>query len=191
MPPIRPQATNSVESGRGDATGQPMAAVTSADHEIHAAGELDEAELDDEDIFEKEDPEHLGDGEMIEIVPSDNEEDSEPRRVAPDPGQPSAEEEAEHRIDHFPYRSWCRHCVEGRGTGEQHKAGPEGSIPIISADYLIVTKKGIFRKDEAESKTEIVAKILVVKDSKSKMVNAHVVPVKGMGEDRYAVEKTP
>ena len=36
---------------------------------------------------------------------------------------------------------------------------------------------------------EIIAKILVVKDSKSKFINAHVVPVKGIGSDRYAVEK--
>ena len=128
--------------------------------EIHAADDI-EGELPEDDAFFGDGaPEHLGDAETIEIELSDNEEDHAPRRTAPDPGQPTAEEEAEHRVDHYPYRSWCRHCVEGRGTGEQHTSGPEGSIPIISADYLIVTKHGVFRKDEPEAKAEIVAKIL-------------------------------
>jgi len=53
----------------------------------------------------------------------------------------------------------------------------------------MVTAKGIQRRDELEPQAEIIAKILVVKGSKSKFVNAHVVPVKGLGSDRYAVEK--
>ena len=43
--------------------------------------------------------------------------------------------------------------------------------------------------DEAVDKAEIVLKILVVKESHSKFIGAHVVPVKGVGEDRYAAEK--
>ncbi len=126
-------------------------------------------------------------GEVIEM--EDEEEDCAPRRVAPDPGAPTAEEMEEHRIDHFPYRSWCEHCVAGRGTGEQHRSGPEGSLPTVACDYLLVTKKGIFTRDEVIERSSILMKILVVKDDKSRYIGAHVVPVKGAGDDRYAAER--
>jgi len=39
------------------------------------------------------------------------------RRILRDPGEPTAAEWEEHRIDHYPFRSWCPFCVMGRGTG--------------------------------------------------------------------------
>jgi len=78
----------------------------------------------------------------------------------------------------------------GRGSGEQHRSGPACSIPIVACDYLIVTKHGIFLKEElGPGAHEILLRILVVKDALSKFVSAHVVPVKGLGEDKYAAEK--
>ena len=62
-------------------------------------------------------------------------------------------------------------------------------MPIISCDYLIITKRGVFWRDATVEKSAVLMKILVVKDSKSKFIGAHVVPVKGLGEDRYAAEK--
>ena len=40
-----------------------------------------------------------------------------PRRILPDPGQPTQKQIDDHRIDHLPYRSWCPHCVAARATG--------------------------------------------------------------------------
>jgi len=54
---------------------------------------------------------------------------------------------------------------------------------------LLVTRHGVYRRGEGAEPTEILLKILVVKDSLSKYVGAHVVPAKGVGDDRYAVEK--
>lgn len=139
-------------------------------------GEVDEAGSNAED-----------EGELVELE-ADAEEDCAPRRTAPDPGQPTAEQVAEHRIDHLPYRSWCEQCVMGRGTGEPHKRGPEGSIPVIAFDYLIVTRSGVFAKQQ-DAHGEVILKILVVKDSMSRYIGAHVVSVKGVGADRYATEK--
>ena len=131
-----------------------------------------------------------GEGETIELRAEDEEEDCAPIRLAPEPGEPTTEEVESHRATHLPYRSWCEDCVMGRGSGEQHRAGKAGSVPVIACDYLLVTRSGILRKDElGEGSHEIILKILVVKDSKSKFVGAHVVPVKGLGEDRYAAEK--
>ena len=60
---------------------------------------------------------------------------------------------------------------------------------MVSFDYLIVTKNGEFRvKGESDGPYEILLKILIVKDSRSKALFAHVVPQKGVGEDRFTVE---
>ena len=50
-------------------------------------------------------------------------EDGADRRILPDPGEPTASQREEHCAEgHIPYRSWCSDCVEGRSTGEQHRA---------------------------------------------------------------------
>ena len=82
------------------------------DRDMYAADESRDGEIEDGDLFGDDPPEHLGQGELIECENSENEEDSAPRRTAPDPGEPTAEEVADHRVDHYPFRSWCQHCVE-------------------------------------------------------------------------------
>ena len=47
------------------------------------------------------------DGQVVEL----EEEDCAPTNVARGPGRPSAEDVEEHRVDHYPYRCWCEHCV--------------------------------------------------------------------------------
>ena len=125
-------------------------------------------------------------GEVIEA--GESEDDCAPRRTAPDPGAPTQQQIDDHEIDHMPYRCWCEACVAGRGIGDQHRSGPESQVPTISFDYLLVTKKGIKLKGEAEPEN-VLLKILVVKDSMSKMISAHVVKSKGTEDDGYAVAK--
>ncbi len=133
-----------------------------------------------------------GDGEIIELGEEESDECA-PKRVAPDPGSPTDEEREDHRIDHLPYRCWCEHCVMGRGVGEQHRRGPDCKLPVISFDYLLITKSGVFTKGEFTENElkddDVLLKLLVVKDSMSKWIGAHVVSVKGVGADRYAAEK--
>ena len=127
----------------------------------------------------------LEEGEIMDL--GDEQEDAAPKVSAPDPGAPSKRERDIHREDHVPYRCWCEHCVKGRGLGEAHVPGECGAVPVVSFDYLIITKNGEFRQ-KGDDKYEILLKILVVKDSKSKAIFAHVVPQKGVGEDRFAVD---
>ena len=48
-----------------------------------------------------------------------------PRRI-PTPVQPTHENIDEHNVlGHGQYRSWCVHCVGGRGVGQRHKAVEE------------------------------------------------------------------
>ncbi len=125
----------------------------------------------------------------IEEIPDAEAEDMAPKRVSPDPGRPTQSEIDDHMIDHMPYRCWCEECVKGRGTGEQHREGTTGAIPIIGFDYLFIVDRGIMRRDELEEHEikKAVMKILVVKDLKSKAIFAHVVPQKGVDADGYSV----
>ena len=43
-------------------------------------------------------------------------------RALPEPMLPTPEEVAEHNLRHLHHRSWCRHCVAGGGTADQHRA---------------------------------------------------------------------
>ena len=67
----------------------------------------------------------------------------------PTPSQPTLSQHLDHCLTHYPYQSWCPHCVEGRGRGfGHHKCVREHSAaPTISFDYAFVA-------DNAEVKTQ-------------------------------------
>ena len=88
-----------------------------------------------------------GTDETVDIE-DEVEEEIEPMKVAKSPYQPTAAEEAEHRIDHANYRDWCPWCVMGRARGAQHRHGGRPAVPIIGIDYFFITKEGLRRKKE-------------------------------------------
>ena len=148
----------------------------------------------------------VGDEDGEDIIIRD--EDVERIRVAPSPKMPTAEEVEEHIIAHYPFRDWCRECIEGRALGErrgQADHGPGGKlIPTVGIDYFFITKTGLRKRQEitddypedaegdaklqeARAKGEIV-KCVMVRDSETKAMFAHVVPCKGIDEDRHVVD---
>ncbi len=131
-------------------------------------------------------------------------------KVAHDPQQPSAGEVEDHRVSHYPFARWCRECVEGKALGEQHRSRPDRKreIPIIGLDYFFITAEhGVLRKSElarvvdAANSTEAemeaaiedarkrgaLVKCLILRDSETKVIWAHVVPVKGLDEERHVL----
>ena len=106
----------------------------------------------------------------------DVEEAREPRRMK-DPAQPTRAEWEAHQVNHLPYRSWCRYCVEGRCDNPPHSRRPAGkeppSVPEVHIDYAFV------RRDGEERTTTI----LVAKHRQSRAVRCWVVPRKGRDED--------
>ena len=109
--------------------------------------------------------------------------ETEERKRVPDPQLPHPDVIAAHNIDHTPYRSWCRWCVEGRGIGEQHRPRhSQHDIPVIGIDYFYLTGKGLqsvedmgYSRDQSGIDTldelveqGITAKCLIVKDHNSK-----------------------
>lgn len=90
-----------------------------------------------------------------------------------DPRKPSAEEVALHEMTHLPFRSWCSHCVRGRGRAADHRAvKEERGVGEIHVDY------GFVGSAESDTKT-----ILVAKHLQTKSLLAMVVPMKGMSHE--------
>ena len=67
------------------------------------------------------------------------------------PAMPSQEEMDLHRIVHLPYRLWCPECVEGFAREWPHRRKEvQRLIPLLSCDYLYLSEKGIFARDELD-----------------------------------------
>ena len=101
------------------------------------------------------------------------------KRVVAGPASPSRSEYENHVVTHWPYRSWCAHCVRGRAVASQHRKLPkdgESLIPLISLDY---THMG--------TNDEETIPCLVARDSRSGATIATTVKQKG-ASDEWAVE---
>ena len=91
-----------------------------------------------------------------------------------DPRQPSQQEKEEHEMTHLPFRSWCRHCIMGRGReNDCHKSmKEEGQVLEVHSCYM-------FMGDEKEGKT---LAFLVARERETRAVLSTVVPRKTTGE---------
>ena len=123
-------------------------------------GEKEENEEENEENGGEEENEE-GDAEEAEI--------SKTRKLTESPTKGELEE---HRVNHLPFRSWCRECVAGRAKDWGHRAReelPEDGVPEIHMDYCFL------RNREGEN----YAATLVGKDASTGLRFAHVVPRKG------------
>ena len=126
--------------------------------------------------------------EEVEGEVNADEEDVQPMRTLRTPDLPSREVIEEHRIDHYPYRTWCSHCVEGVGREDGHCSVESHAIAMISMDYFFVSRPGVVYDTAEECEDAEALKVLVIKDTKSKSVFAQAVPQKGIDEKRFAVD---
>ena len=63
-------------------------------------------------------------------------------------------------------------------------------VPVVSCDYLFVSARGVFRKNEWEPlEGEAHMKVLVIYDSSSKAIFAHAVPQKGVDPDGFVIDR--
>ena len=145
-------------------------------------------------------------GEMSEANEELEPVETRDARRAPTPSDPTSAEVENHQLTgHAVFRSWCRHCVRGRGREAAHSstARPEGSLPILSWDYCYlsskrqspsisksseatVTESQIVRDCEGETPSDSVdsgpleSPVLVMFDSKGKGIHARLMPAKGV-----------
>ena len=97
------------------------------------------------------------------------------QRAAPRP--PTKLELADHyAIGHAVFRSWCRHCVNSRGIGEQHRPQAAQQAAEEHADPVVVSDYGSMGDTEQEETMPI----LVTKDRTTKGYAATAIPRKGV-----------
>ena len=119
-------------------------------------------------------------GEDIELKDGDDDDDEargldagrRKMKKVHDPKLPNEEEVREDYLSlHMPYRSWCHHCVRGRGRERDHTKKSEeamNGIPEYHMDYC-------FSGDEHGERLTV----LVIIERYTKMKKAVVVPSKG------------
>ena len=88
--------------------------------------------------------------------------------------QQSQQKKEEHEMTHLPFRSWCRHCIMGRGRKEDCRKTmeKERQVPEVHLDYM-------FMGDEKKGKT---LAFLVAREKETRAVLSTVVPRKTTGE---------
>ena len=128
-----------------------------------------------------------------EMIASEEQEPAAMPLVLPSVYQPTRSEYLDHCVTHFPFRAWCKHCLEGRGRefGHEHSRGAKDSrsTPVVSFDYCFIGDHGEIKDEmDFEAAGDGAAKLLVARDSKSKAVFAWVVPVKGIDSKGFAVK---
>ena len=149
-------------------------------HEKDDAGKIEVNQVDDDDTEEQE---------------------GLPAKVMDSPTAPSRQEVLEHNCTHIPFRSWCAHCVRGKAKANKHSitGGSEASdIPIVSFDYAFLSDRdgrAVVEGDEPRiveddlSSDDAVIKVLVARDSKSKMCTAIPVNQKGLDPTEWSVRE--
>ena len=106
------------------------------------------------------------------------------------PPMPTHEEVDAHRVTHLPFRCWCPECCEAFAREWAYRKQSESrTIPLVSCDYLYITKNGMFGRDElSEEERDASARVLVMYCSATQTPFANGVPRKGADADGYAVE---
>ena len=182
--PVRPNHLNVID---GAGLTEKAAVVSGSGSMMEATAQR--TTIGDTEIYATEDiVDEIADAANEEL---EAEEEAEERKVLPTPTLPSPAEVDQHRIDHYPYRAWCRECVEGRGRERPHfRQHDKRRMPTVVFDYCFLSKQGVYSRSEWATMPPDAegAKILVVREIVSKCVFAHVVKSKGVGEDRYAVD---
>ena len=153
--------------------------------EVKAEGSEDDEPLCRPCVFGMED----GTGE--ELRASEEEEQAMKVVSLTSPFQPTLSQYLDHCVTHYPYQSWCPHCIEGKGRefGHSTRAKEQSDVPTVSFDYAFLSDgEEILTQDAFDAAGESVVKLLVVRDDRSKALFAHVVPKKGIDEKGFSVD---
>ena len=89
---------------------------------------------------------------------------------------PTLKERQEHERTHLPHRSWCRHCVAARASNPAQRGRTFPTAIEEDKDTHQVSSDHCFMRNQPGMES---ATILVSKDRATRMVSAHVVPLKG------------
>ena len=106
---------------------------------ISGEGDREEENVDDAIGEERE----AGQGQEDDGMEGDEriQEEAAVPKVARNPGQPTQRERELHEATHIPPRSWCTHCMQGRGKDHYHKRLENSNeAPRVGMDYMFLTE---------------------------------------------------
>ena len=143
------------------------------------------------------------DAENLACLPVEEGDEAIDIKLLPSPSPPSRQEMLEHNLTHWPFRSWCKHCVAGKAKATKHSqsgATAASEVPVISMDYAFMGDKD---NEDTEAKAmdaeadfefndadESKSKILVIRDSKSRVCTAIPVPRKGADNEEWNLKES-
>ena len=117
--------------------------------------------------------------EMDDEVMDDKEEQSEERPLKGGQSRvtmPTLKERQEHERTHLHHRSWCRHCVAARASNPAHRGRRFPTAIEEDKDTEQVSSDYCFMRGQPGTES---ATFLVLEDRATRMVSAHVLPLKG------------
>ena len=102
-----------------------------------------------------------------------------------DPCEPTKKDIEDHRLaQHLPFRSWCRICVESKGTERDHKresdeqkAANENAIPTHGIDYAFFSEALEYEGDERKNSNSL--KVVIMKEKRTGTCHARCAQKKG------------
>ena len=106
-------------------------------------------------------------------------------KIVKSPGTPSAKERQEHEVHHWPYRSWCDHCVKGRALGQPHRTVKgeyaESSVARVLMDYGYLHEEETVTTEEHGQKVEAKVSMtaMVMLETMCSSVWAYAIDAKG------------
>ena len=132
---------------------------------LEPAEEEDESEAKrrkrvEEEVAEGRDRRAVKSQSVVDDQDGVNKESEEARPVTgpPIPPTPSKEDVARHRLTHRPYRSWCPHCIRGKGRADRHMQSNQkhdrSDIPKLASDYFFIGRRRAPDRAERERKTK-------------------------------------
>ncbi len=143
-----------------------------SDDEREENKEVDE-EVEDEDRRKRGDED-----DDIEDEADAGDEPGRDERVVCAPCGPTKKEREQHMATHWPYRSWCPHCVRGRAIASHHRRKEEDEeekqqrVPMIAMDYAFLGNED-----------DVTVPILTMKDDRSGATIATAVRRKGTSDE--------
>ena len=115
-------------------------------------------------------------------TPELGEEEVKLPQVASQPHLPIRDEQDTHEaMGHAQYQRWCEPCVHGQGREDRHlRNAKHRSLPVVSYDYGFLTEQDEEYVRLGRKQLSQVTRLLIGRDSRSRMIFAHVIPHKGI-----------
>ena len=119
--------------------------------------------------------------EVVPPVPEVHPVHRPPRvRALPKPIEPTRKQREIHELTHYPFESWCRHCVRCKASNAPHRSlhwhAQGEQVPVVSADFAFLGQRD----------QESITTLIVLRDRLTRKTFAHVLQGKSTSRETYS-----